>query len=49
MSGQTVKEIAEEYDIKGGGSTNTVQGGTSSIDLNAVIHQFFSKIKTNKI
>lgn len=44
-----LKEIAEEYDIKGGGSTNTVQGGTSSSDLNAVIHQFFSKIKTNKI
>lgn len=44
-----LKEISEEYEIKGGGSSSTVQGGTSSDQLKDVVQSFYNKIKANEI
>lgn len=42
-------DISKEYEIKGGGSPNTVQGGSSSDDLEAIIKMFYNNISKNKI
>lgn len=39
------KEISEEFEIKGGGSPNTVQGACISEKLEALLNRFFEKIK----
>ena len=44
-----LEEIAKEYEIKGGGSPNTVQGGSSAEDLKSIIQMFFEKLKQNKL
>lgn len=46
---EILKEITNEYQIKGGGSPNTVQGGSSSDDLEHIIEMFYNKISKNKI
>lgn len=45
-----LKEISEEYEIKGGGSSTTVQGGTISDNLKEITNLFYNKIVeiTNK-
>ncbi len=42
------KEISEEFDIKGGGSPQTVQGGCSLEDLEKLLNRAFEKIKKHK-
>ena len=44
-----LKEISQEYKIKGGGNSTTVQGGTNSDELKNVLQAFYNIIKTNKI
>lgn len=44
-----LEEIAKEYEIKGGGSPNTIQGGSSAEDLKSIIQMFFEKLKQNKL
>lgn len=39
------KEISEEFEIKGGGSPQTVQGGCSLEDLDKLLNRFLEKIK----
>lgn len=46
---EILEEISKEYEIKGGGSPNTVQGGSSSADLKPIIELFYHKISKNKI
>lgn len=40
-----LKEISEEFEIKGGGSPQTVQGGCSLEDLDKLLNRFLEKIK----
>ena len=40
-----LKEVSEEFDIKGGGSPQTVQGGCSIENLEKLLNSFFLKIK----
>ncbi|WMM23523.1 DHHA1 domain-containing protein [Tissierella sp. MB52-C2] len=40
-----LKEVSEEFDIKGGGSPQTVQGGCSIESLEKLLNSFFLKIK----
>ncbi|WP_333637822.1 alanyl-tRNA editing protein [Tissierella praeacuta] len=42
------KEVSEEFEIKGGGSPQTIQGGCSLDDLDSLLNIFFENIK-NKI
>ncbi len=44
-----LKDISKEYEIKGGGSPNSVQGGSNSENLKSIIELFYNKIKENKI
>ena len=46
---EILKEISNEYQIKGGGSTNTIQGGCTSEDLDLIIEMFYSKLSKDKI
>lgn len=46
---EILEDISKEYEIKGGGSPNTVQGGSSSDDLEAIIKMFYNNISKNKI
>ncbi|WP_333657038.1 alanyl-tRNA editing protein [Tissierella praeacuta] len=43
-----LKEVSEEFEIKGGGSPQTIQGGCSLDDLDSLLNIFFENIK-NKI
>lgn len=38
------KKIASQFEIKGGGNTNTVQGGSSLKDLNPIMEEFAKEI-----
>lgn len=40
------KDISDEFEIKGGGSPNTVQGSCSLLDLENLMDAFFEKIKS---
>lgn len=40
-----LKDISEEFNIKGGGSPQTIQGGCSLEDLENLLNSFFVKIK----
>ncbi len=42
---EILAEIAKNYEIKGGGSPNTVQGGCNSEDLKSIIEIFYNKVK----
>lgn len=39
-------QISQEYDIKGGGSPNSVQGGCQLEDLEKILSRFFEEIKS---
>ncbi|MBU5427140.1 hypothetical protein KQI41_12010 [Tissierella pigra] len=40
-----LKDVSEEFNIKGGGSPQTIQGGCSLEDLENLLNSFFVKIK----
>lgn len=42
-----LKEISEEFEIKGGGSSQTVQGGCSLEDLDKLLNKFLERIKNS--
>lgn len=42
-----LKDISQEFDIKGGGSPHIIQGKCSSEDLQKLLNKFFEKIKNH--
>ena len=40
-----LKEVSNEFDLKGGGNANTVQGGCKIGDLEEVLKKFYEMIK----